>query len=71
METLESQVLPDARRAFSLVLGGYQQGEFELVRLLNAERTLFEATLDYISAQQDRLASGTDVAGLLQLEQFP
>jgi outer membrane protein, heavy metal efflux system len=71
VETLEGQVLPDARRAFSLVLGGYQQGEFELVRLLNAERTLFEATLDYISAQQDRLTSGTDIAGLLQLEQFP
>ncbi len=52
--------------------GGYQEGQFELVRLLDAQRTLFETTLDYISAQQDRLGSGADVAGLLQLrEQFP
>ncbi len=71
VEILEAQVLPDARQAFRLVLSGYQQGEFELVRLLNAERTLFEATLDYISAQQNRLTAATDVAGMLQLDQFP
>ncbi|HEX4142575.1 MAG TPA: TolC family protein [Pirellulales bacterium] len=68
---LERSVLPDARRSAELVLNGYRGGEFELVKLLNAQRTLFETNLDYISAQQERLTAGADVAGLLQLEQFP
>ncbi|HEY1785108.1 MAG TPA: TolC family protein [Pirellulales bacterium] len=68
---LERSVLPDAQRSAQLVLNGYQGGEFELVKLLNAQRTLFETNLDYISAQQERLTAGADVAGLLQLEQFP
>jgi cobalt-zinc-cadmium efflux system outer membrane protein len=68
---LERSVLPDAQRSARLVLNGYQGGEFELVKLLNAQRTLFETNLDYISAQQERLTAGADVAGLLQLEQFP
>ena len=68
---LERSVLPDARRSAQLVLNGYQGGEFELVKLLNAQRTLFETNLDYISAQQERLTAGAEVAGLLQLEQFP
>ncbi|HTU25458.1 MAG TPA: TolC family protein [Pirellulales bacterium] len=68
---LERNILPDARRSAHLVLNGYRGGEFELVKLLNAQRTLFETNLDYISAQQERLTAGADVAGLLQLEEFP
>ena len=68
---LERSVLPDARRSAQLVLEGYRAGQFELVRLLEAQRTLFETNLDYISAQQERLTSGADIAGLLQIEQFP
>jgi outer membrane protein, heavy metal efflux system len=71
VNALEQRVLPDARRSFGLVQKGYKEGEFELVRLLTAQRTLFETNLDYFSAQQERLVSGAEVAGLLQLEQFP
>jgi outer membrane protein, heavy metal efflux system len=71
VSNLERSVLPDAQRSVQLVLEGYQAGEFELVRLLEAQRTLFETNLDYITAQQERLTSGAAIAGLLQLEQFP
>jgi cobalt-zinc-cadmium efflux system outer membrane protein len=71
VRTFEQSILPDARRTVSLVLQGYQQGQLELVRLLEAQRALFEANLDYIDAEQDRLSSAADLANLLQLEQFP
>ncbi|HTU25457.1 MAG TPA: TolC family protein [Pirellulales bacterium] len=67
----EQSILPDARRTQSLVQQGYDQGELELVRLLEAQRALFQANLDYIDAEQARLQAAADLANLMQLEQFP
>jgi cobalt-zinc-cadmium efflux system outer membrane protein len=69
--TFEQSILPDARRTVSLVQQGYDLGELELVRLLEAQRALFQANLDYIDAQQNRLQAAADLANLLQLERFP
>ena len=41
------------------------------MRLLEAQRALFQANLDYIDAEQDRLQAAADLANLLQLERFP
>ena len=71
VETFEQSILPDAKRTQSLVQQGYDLGELELVRLLEAQRALFQANLDYIDAEQNRLQSAADLANLLQLERFP
>jgi cobalt-zinc-cadmium efflux system outer membrane protein len=69
--TFEQSILPDAKRTQSLVQQGYDLGELELVRLLEAQRALFQANLDYIDAEQNRLQAAADLANLLQLERFP
>jgi cobalt-zinc-cadmium efflux system outer membrane protein len=71
VDAFERSILPDAKRTVNLVLQGYKNGQLELVRLLEAQRSLFQANLDYIDAEQDRLSAAAELANLLQLEQFP
>lgn len=67
----EQGILPDARRGVELIQAGYERGLFDILRVLQAQRALVEANLDYISAQLDRLDAAAELAGLLQLETFP
>jgi cobalt-zinc-cadmium efflux system outer membrane protein len=67
----EEGILPDAKRTLTLVQNAYARGQFDISRLLQTQRSYFEANLDYIAAQETRLLSAAEVAGLLQLDQFP
>ncbi|MBS0208582.1 MAG: TolC family protein [Planctomycetes bacterium] len=67
----EEGLIPDATRALELIQRGYEQGLFDILRVLQAQRSLFEANLDYIQAQQTRLTAAAKLAGLLQLDTFP
>jgi cobalt-zinc-cadmium efflux system outer membrane protein len=69
--SFERGILPDARRSMELVQQGYAAGQFDILRLLQTQRSLIEVTLDYIEAQQERLDAAAEIAGLLQIEQFP
>jgi outer membrane protein, heavy metal efflux system len=71
VETYEKGILPNAERTFGLVRRGLDAGQFDLLRILQAQRSVLEANLDYVAALQDRLAAAATVAGLLQLQQFP
>ncbi|HWA97005.1 MAG TPA: TolC family protein [Pirellulales bacterium] len=71
VENYERGLLPDARRSVELIQKGYEQGLFDILRLLQAQRALVEANLDYITAQLERLDAAAELAGILQLEQFP
>jgi cobalt-zinc-cadmium efflux system outer membrane protein len=71
VDSYERGILPDARRTLDLVRRGIAGGQFELLRLLQAQRSVFETNLEYLLALQDRLAAAALIAGLLQLEQFP
>lgn len=51
--TLKKTILPEAERAFSLSRQGYQAGKFAYLEVLDAQRTLTEARLQYIEALQD------------------
>jgi cobalt-zinc-cadmium efflux system outer membrane protein len=64
-------ILPDAQRTYELVQKGLEGGQFDLLRILQSQRSVIEANLDYISALQDRLSAAATIAGLLQLKQFP
>jgi cobalt-zinc-cadmium efflux system outer membrane protein len=50
--TLQDEVLPAATEAFEATEEGYREGKFDLLTVLDAQRTLFEATNQYVDAAQ-------------------
>jgi len=71
VDTYERGILPDAQRTLELSQKGYAAGQFDFLRILQTQRSVVEANLDYISALQERLTAAVAIAGLLQLDQFP
>jgi len=71
VENYETGILPDAQETLKLVQQGIDAGQFDPFRILQTQRSVFEANLDYIAALQDRLTAAATIAGLLQLERFP
>jgi len=71
VEAFEKSILPDSQQTLQLVLQGYQLGQFDLVRLLEAQRGIVQANLDYIEAQNSRIGAAADVANWLQWDEFP
>ncbi|MFO0944968.1 MAG: TolC family protein [Planctomycetota bacterium] len=69
--TYEKDILPSARDAQAITQKGYVQGQFDFLRLLQAQRTLVEADLGYVNSQADRWTTAAEIAGLLQQESFP
>ena len=71
VKNYEEGIRPDAMRTLELVQKAYERGQFEISRLLQTQRTVFEVNIDYISALENRLNSAAEIAGLLQLDEFP
>ena len=71
VKSLEDGILPDAMRTLDLVRKSYARGQVDITRLLPTQRSVFEANLDYISALENRLNAAAEIAGLLQLDEFP
>ena len=70
-EIYEKQILPKARDVYRVNTSLFEQGQTDFLRLLQAQRTLIEADLGYVEAQEQRWTAAAEVAGLLQSEQFP
>ncbi|HEV3024172.1 MAG TPA: TolC family protein, partial [Pirellulales bacterium] len=70
-QRIEGAILPTARRNQQLVERGYRAGLFDVTRVLQAQRALFEANDDYIDALQEVWSTAADLGNLLQLERFP
>ena len=71
VKSFEDGILPDSRQTLSLVRAGYDRGQFDIVRLVQAQRSVFEVNLEYLLALELRLDSAAEIAGLLQSETFP
>jgi len=65
------KILPKAQEVFRVNQSLYEQGQTDFLRLLQAQRTLIEADLGYLEAQEERWTSAAVISGLLQQEQFP
>ena len=50
--TLRDEVLPAATETLAATEEGYREGKFDLLTVLDAQRTLFEATNQYLDAAQ-------------------
>lgn len=67
----ESEVLPRARRVLTLNQQLFKQGQTDFLRLYQAQRSLSEAELKYLDAQEQRWQAAAAIANLQRQEQFP
>lgn len=70
-ERIRVQILPNAQQAQSLIQDAYVKGEFDVNRLLEAQRNLAEVSSDYFEAAEESWVTAAELAGMLQIEQFP
>ena len=68
LRNYETGVLPDAAENLNLVRDGYERGQFDILRLLQAQRAFSEAQLGRLEAQQDGADAAAEVVGLLPWE---
>ena len=71
VERFRSDILPDAKKAYDLSVDAFQGGQFEYLRVLQAQRTVAETNLDYVKALGDMWKSASDISGLLLEENWP
>jgi cobalt-zinc-cadmium efflux system outer membrane protein len=67
----ERDILPRASEILQISKQAYANGHFDFLRLLQSQRTLLESRVSYVNAQENRWLSAAELAGLLQIEQFP
>jgi len=72
VEIYERQLLPNARESLRLILLGYEKGDakFDYTAVLQAQRILFQVQLAYVQALGELWRSVSEIAGLLQLDDF-
>jgi cobalt-zinc-cadmium efflux system outer membrane protein len=65
VEAYRDHILPNANKSLELTGSGYQQGEFDYLTLLTAQRTYFQANLDYLRSLSQLRARSVELEGLL------
>jgi cobalt-zinc-cadmium efflux system outer membrane protein len=53
LEALEKRVLPTAREVYAAMNKGYRSGEFDLVSVLDSQRTLFSTRLEIVNTRAE------------------
>ncbi len=64
---LKRDIMPQAQAAYQATEQGYKEGKFNLMQLLDAQRTLFNVKRQYIAALEDYHLIRTDIEGLTGL----
>lgn len=67
----EEKIIPLSRDSVAVIQQAFEQGQFDFLRLLQAQRGLVEAQLGYITALEARWTAATELANLAQVESFP
>ncbi len=67
----EEKIIPLAQESVKLIQKAFDQGQFDFLRLLQAQRALVESQLGYVGALETRWMTATELAGLAQVEAFP
>jgi cobalt-zinc-cadmium efflux system outer membrane protein len=70
-ERYRTAILPKARESYQLSLKAYQGGQFEYLRVLQAQRSVAEANLDYVRSLGELWRSASEIAGLLLEDNWP
>lgn len=70
-ERFSSAVLPKARETLALARKGYQGGQFEYLRVLQAQRAVAEAELELNRSLGEAWRAACEIAGLALDDHFP
>ncbi len=70
-ERYRDSILRDATEAYELALQAFQGGQFEYLRVLQSQRALAEAKLEYVRALTELWLAASEIAGLLLEEDWP
>jgi cobalt-zinc-cadmium efflux system outer membrane protein len=70
-ERYRTSILPNATRAYRLSQDAFRGGQFEYLRVLQAQRSAAEANLEYIRALGEAWRAASEIAGLLLEDPFP
>jgi cobalt-zinc-cadmium efflux system outer membrane protein len=64
-------ILPRAEETYGLSLKAYQGGQFEYLRVLETQRALAQANLEYVRAQGDGWRAASAISACLLEEHWP
>lgn len=70
-ERYRTAILPKARETYQLSLKSFQGGQFEYLRVLEAQRSVAQANLEYVRAQGDAWRAASLISGLSLEEHGP
>jgi cobalt-zinc-cadmium efflux system outer membrane protein len=70
-ERYRMSILPDARRAYRLAQEAFRGGQFDALRVLQAQRAISEAEQEYVKALAEAWQAAGAIAGLLLQEEWP
>ena len=70
-ERYAQAILPRAQQTFELSRRGYQGGQFEYLRVLEAQRSLVEANLELVRSRGEMWQAASEIAGLMLEDQWP
>jgi outer membrane protein, heavy metal efflux system len=70
-ERYKTAILPKAQRTYQLSLRAYQGGQFEYLRVLQAQRAVAEANLELVRSLGEMWRAASEIAGLMLEDQWP
>jgi cobalt-zinc-cadmium efflux system outer membrane protein len=70
-ERYKSDVLPKSQDANKLALDVYKGGQFEYLRVLQAQRAVAETNLEYLKSLGEMWRAAAEIAGLMLEDQWP
>ena len=70
-EKYKSAILPKTEQSYQLSLKAYQGGQFEYLRVLQAQRGVAEARLEYLRSLSEMWRAASEIAGLMLEDQWP
>ena len=70
-ERYQVSILPKAQRTYELSMVAYQGGQFEYLRVLEAQRSVAEANLELIRSMSEMWLAASESAGLMLEDQWP
>ena len=68
---IQLSILPKAQRTYELSMVAYQGGQFEYLRVLEAQRSVAEANLELIRSMSEMWLAASEIAGLMLEDQWP
>ncbi len=67
----KATIIPKAEESYQLSQKAYQGGQFEYLRVLQAQRAVAEARLEYVRSLGEMWRAASDIAGLMLEDQWP